>query len=317
MRITIIVINWNQKELTARCLESLGQSSTQATTILVDNGSQDGSAAYLPARFPHTELIALASNLGFGRACNIAIQRALQDPGCEAVFLVNNDAMLQARALDHLERAASAHPEAGILGPKIYYHNTADTLWYAGSRRRRGVLAARVIGRGRVDGRRYDRISEVDYVFGAAMFIRRLVFERIGMFDERFFLYLEDLDLCLRAQKAGFKLLFVPQARLWHVGSASTAHNLALRRYHHVRSTLRFLQKHLSPWALLPASVFWTAVFLRMICQDLLDDNARLLHCYGAALRDAFSDGQPPNDNSLDDEALASPTSPASSTRTG
>jgi GT2 family glycosyltransferase len=284
MKIATVVVNWNLKEITARCLESLERSTLPCKTIIVDNGSQDGSAIYLREHFPGTEVIALPTNLGFGSACNIAIQHALHDPGCEYVFLLNNDATVHEAALENLVQAAEAQPGAGVLGPKIYYRQSKDKIWYAGSNRRWGVLAATVPGRGETEYGQFDQPYEVDYVFGAAMFIRRRVFEDIGLFDERYFLYLEDLDFCLRAQASGYGLLFTPQSHVWHIGSASTAHNLALRRYHHVRSTILFLRTHASLLAILPAAVFWSAVLLKMIALDLLDGNAHLIRSYGSAL---------------------------------
>jgi GT2 family glycosyltransferase len=284
MKITTIVVNWNLKEVTARCLESLDRSAMPCKTIVVDNGSQDGSAIELRGRFPGVEVIALPQNLGFGGACNIAIRQALQDPGCEYVFLLNNDATLHENTLGNLARMAESHPGAAILGPKIYYRQAEDKIWYAGSKRRWGVLAATVPGRRQSDRGQFELPGEVDYVFGAAMFIRRQVFEDIGLFDERYFLYLEDLDFCLRAQAAGYGLLFVPQSHVWHIGSASTAGNLALRRYHHVRSSILFLRKHASLLAILPAAIFWCGVLLRMIALDLLDGNLHLVRSYGSAL---------------------------------
>ncbi|MBN1147953.1 MAG: glycosyltransferase family 2 protein [Anaerolineales bacterium] len=268
-RLATIVVNWNLEDETTRCLESLQGSQMPTSVILVDNGSQDGSADALAARFPPVELLRLPRNLGFGRACNLGIRRALADPGVEAIFLLNNDAAVHPAALGELLRAAQADPRAGILGPKVYARAAPAQVWYAGARRRRGVLAAADSGRGQVDRGQFEQPRRVDYVFGAAMWVQRPVFERIGLFDERFFLYLEDLDFCLRAQQAGFSPLFVPQALAWHTGSASTAGDAWLRRRHHLRSTALFLRKHLSPAWAAPALAFWAAVLLKVALGDL------------------------------------------------
>jgi GT2 family glycosyltransferase len=110
------------------------------------------------------------------------------------------------------------------------------------------------------------------------------VLDRIGLLDPRFFLYLEDMDYCLRAQSAGFRLLFVPQAQLWHLGAASTAHIPALRKYHLVRSTIYFLRKHAAMvWT--PAAVaFWTLVFLRAVLVDLLHGDLDSARAYSVGL---------------------------------
>jgi GT2 family glycosyltransferase len=246
LRVTIVVVNWNLKEETLNCLRSLAQLDHPSKTIVVDNGSDDGSTEYISHHFPQIELITLPSNVGFGAACNLAISQALKDTACEYIFLLNNDAVTHPHSLSELMKAALAHPEVGIFGPKVYYRDDPGRIWYAGARRRWGLLVATDTGRGQFDQGQFNTLREVDYVFGVAMLIRRSVFERIGLFDERFFLYLEDLDFCLRAQAAGFSLLFVPQAHVWHKGWASTINDQVRRRYHQVKSMTLFLKKHTS-----------------------------------------------------------------------
>lgn len=283
-RVTTIVVNWKLKEETLHCLRTLESLDLPGRVIVVDNGSDDGSVEYIARHFPQVELIALPSNVGFGAACNCAITRALENTACEYVFLLNNDAGVYSDVLSTLVGVAQAHPEAGILGPKVYYQDEPDKIWYAGARRRWGVLAAADTGRDQVDRGQFDTLREVDYVFGAAMLIRRSVFERIGLFDERFFLYLEDMDFCLRARKAGFSLLFVPQAHVWHKGSASTANNGGMRKHHFVKSTFRFVRKH-TPLALsLPSFVFWMLVFFRFIILDLACGNFAVIRSYWSGL---------------------------------
>jgi GT2 family glycosyltransferase len=170
------------------------------------------------------------------------------------------------------------------LGPKVYYHDQPERIWYAGARMRRGVLAAADTGRGQVDRGQFDQPSMVDYVFGTVMLIQRKVFESVGLFDERFFLYLEDLDLCLRAKKKGFSLLFVPEACVWHIGSASTAQHQEIRKFHYVKSTIIFLKKHLSRVVIPLALLFWSAVLIRMVIQDILRGNLSTLDTCWSAL---------------------------------
>jgi len=255
----------------------------------VDNGSGDGSAEHIAGYFTRVELIALPVNTGFAAACNCAIIRSLQDPACEYVFLLNNDAVIHPHALSELLEVAETCPASGILGPKVYYTDQPDVLWYAGARRRRIVLAAADTGRGQIDRGQFDTLRTVDYVFGTAMLIRRSVFERTGLFDERFFLYLEDLDFCLRAQTTGFSLLFVPQAHVWHKGSASTSHNLAMRKYHLVKSTACFLRKHTPLASCLPVLAFWLPVLSRDIITDLLHGKSSVVQSYWSGLMDGLA----------------------------
>ncbi|HMQ33314.1 MAG TPA: glycosyltransferase family 2 protein [Chloroflexaceae bacterium] len=287
-RVAAVVVNWRLPGRTIACLRSLEALATPCRAIVVDNGSGDGSAAAIAAAAPGAELIALPANLGFGAACNRAIALALRDPGCEAVLLLNNDATIEPGALAALLAEAAAHPEVGILGPKVRSSRDRRLLWYAGARRRRLVLAAAAPGRGRADAGAHEAPRAVDYVFGAAMLIRRPVLERVGGFDERYFLYLEDLDLCLRAQRAGFGLRYVPAALVWHEGSASTASDAGLRRFHYARSTALFLRRHLAGAALLPALAFWGLVALRAAALDLARGDLAALGDYAAGLRDGL-----------------------------
>lgn len=283
-RVAIIIINWKLKEATLACLRSLEHVTSSSRVIVVDNGSHDGSVEYLQQHAPYIDLIALPTNTGFGYACNQAISHALTDAACEYVWIINNDALVDPGALTALLNAAEQHPDAGILGTKIYYHDRRDTFWYAGARRRRYVLAAADTGRGQHDYGQFETVREVDYVFGAAMLIRREVLETIGTFDEQFFLYLEDLDLCIRAQQANIRLLFVPEARIWHSVSASTRRCLGMRRYHMVKSTLLFLKKHTSTSSFAIVLLFWLLVYLRFVLTDLLQGQFATLRAYALGL---------------------------------
>lgn len=283
-RVLTVVVNWELKENTAECLQSLQALETPTEIVVVDNGSKDGSVEYITNRFPQVHVLALPENLGFGAACNRAIREKLQIERHDFVFLLNNDAVVHPSAMSHLLALAGEHPEAGIFGPKIYFNDPPDKIWYAGARRRRMVLAAADTGRGEVDYGQFDTTRQVDYVFGAAMLIRREVLEQAGLLDESFFLYLEDLDLCLRAGQAGFKSMFVPQAKVWHLGSASTAQNLSLRKFHYIRSTIFFLKKHVSLSLIAPVASFWALVFMRMVFSDVLNGKPALIQAYWSGI---------------------------------
>ena len=120
-QVTTIVLNWRQKERTLRCLKALERLETPCHTIMVDNGSGDGSVNAISKHFADIELISLPDNIGFAAGCNVAIRKALEQPDCEYVFLVNNDAVLHPKALQKLLASAGRYPEGAILGPKVYY----------------------------------------------------------------------------------------------------------------------------------------------------------------------------------------------------
>lgn len=280
VEVAVIIINWKLPEKTIECLSSLTQAETPHHTIVVDNGSGDHSVSLIQQKFPDITLMPLAENIGFGAACNVAIEHALKNEACNYVLLLNNDTIIAPHALTKLIQTAAIHSTAGIFGPKIYYRNPRKIIWYAGARCRRGVLAAADTGRGEIDNGQFDARHKVDFVFGAAMLIRRDVFERIGFFDQQFFLYLEDMDFCIRARKAGFTLQFVPQAHVWHDGSASTENNGAFRKYHHARSTILFLKKHV-PLIHMPSVMsFWLLVLIRAVAGELWRGNTAVISSY-------------------------------------
>ena len=284
MTARVIIVNWNRIEDTLRCLASLEGSVERQHIIVVDNGSSDGSTAAIRERFPEVGVLALPRNEGFARACNRGISLALREKYCEYILLLNNDTIVHREALERLLAAARLHPRAGILGPKIYSLEQPDLLWSAGARRRRLVLAAADTGHRRLDEGQFDHRRKVDYIFGAAMLLSRELLEDVGFFDERFFLYLEDLDLCMRSQAAGYENILVPQAHLWHVGSASTHHDPTLRIYHLVRSSILFVSKHTNLRMAGIVLFFWSAVFVREVMQSLYRGQIASVRAYFSGL---------------------------------
>lgn len=286
--ILVVIVNWNLKQETVACLESLENTGYPCDVVVVDNGSEDNSAEEIASRFPLVRVLALSRNLGFAAACNLGLKQGLSER-THYVLLLNNDTTVDGQLLVELVRAAESHPDAGILGPIVYNACEPDRLWHAGARRRRWVLAAVNLAQEQVDEGQFDRIREVDYVFGCGMFVRRQVLEAIGTLDPRFFLYLEDMDYCLRAQAAGYRLLCVPGAKIWHRGSASTASDPALRKYHLVRSTWLFLRKHAVRLWVPAAVVFWGLVFLRAVIVDMLQGDLTGLRARLRGLLDGWN----------------------------
>ncbi|KKK89495.1 hypothetical protein LCGC14_2732510 [marine sediment metagenome] len=287
--VVTVIVNWKLKEDTVYSIKSLQQSDIHTSIIVVDNGSNDGSAEYIAQQCPDVELMVLPSNIGFGPACNRAMSKVLKEKKYDFIFFLNNDATIHPSALSELINAAQIYPEAGIFGAKVYYSDKPDTIWYAGAHRRQGVLAVTDVARGQIDCEQFQCCHEVDYIFGAAMLVRRNVFEKVGFFDKRFFLYLEDLDLCIRAQKAGFSLLFVPNAHVWHKGSASTSKKISLRRFYMAKSTIHFLRKHTTPISRLPVFMLWVFIYLNDIFSDIIRGDIANLKAYWAGFMHGIS----------------------------
>ena len=231
--IVAVTLNWNGGADTVRAVESL----QGIETIVVDNGSTAGSDAEVERRFPEVELIRTGANLGFAGGNNVGIKRALER-GADWVLLLNNDAIAGEGIAAALERAAAARPDAGLLACKIYLHD--DVLQYAGASFAPILgYSGRLTGYGQRDDGRWDQLRDVGRADGAAMAASRAAIERVGLLDEELFAYVEDVDWSLRMRAAGFAVVFVPEARVWHRGSGSTGGaGSATSLYYATRNTL-------------------------------------------------------------------------------
>lgn len=231
-KVSIVIVNWNGREDTLECLASVGKlerEDVQLDVIVVDNGSRDNSVSAIRDKFPKTILIENETNLGFAGGNNAGIAYALKE-NADAVWLLNNDTIVHKHALIAL---TGAHGD--IVGSKIYFapgfeyykdrYTKADrgkVIWYAGGVIDWQNMYASHRGVDEVDHGQYEKTLETDFVTGCSMMVRSEVFTRIGDFDERYYLYLEDVDLCLRARRAGFGIMYTPASVVWHKNAGSS-----------------------------------------------------------------------------------------------
>ena len=269
----IIVLHWRELELTRACLASLHTLDYRPYQVLVvDNGSDDGSLERIRAEFPYVLSIGLAANLGFAGGCNAGIKYALRH-GANYVMLLNNDTQISPELLAQLVRVAEKEPRLGILTPKVVWHDQPQRLYGLGGYRL--PFRVRLQGMGALDrGPWTGPPVHLDFVFGCCMLIKRQVFEQIGLFDERFFMYFEDIDLCYRATDAGFMVGYLPEAVVPHVGAGSTLRRSGMREFLLGRSRQVFFRKHIDGWWWLVYSLyepFYTVRFvLRLLRQRQL-----------------------------------------------
>jgi GT2 family glycosyltransferase len=237
VKLVAVTINWNGGADTLRALDSLAGIET----VVVDNGSTDGSDAAIAER--DVELIRTGENLGFAGGNNVGIRAALER-GADWVLLINNDSIAGEGLAEALERAAQARPDAGILACKIYLHD--DVLQYAGASFNAALgYSGRLAGYGRRDDGRWDDLRDVGRADGAAMAVSRAAIEHAGLLDEQLFAYVEDVDWSLRIRAAGFAVVFVPDAKVWHLGSASTGGAASTTNlYYGTRNTLVVAERH-------------------------------------------------------------------------
>jgi GT2 family glycosyltransferase len=241
----VIVLSWNGKNDTLECLASLQQLTYQnARIVVVDNASCDGTVDAIHLAFPNAELIVNASNLRFAEGNNVGIRWSLERRA-EYVLLLNNDTVVDPEFLSHLVEAAENKEQIGIAGPKIYYFDDQKRIWFAGGLIKWWRGRVTHIGIREVDNGRYDTTTVVDYITGCCMLIKRNVIETIGMLDEQYYIYGEDVDLCIRASRSGYKSVYVPSSRVWHKLSASTKGHLSwFKNWNKLESQLRLMARY-------------------------------------------------------------------------
>lgn len=253
-KVFVVILHYKGKKLTQECLLSLKKSKKDGfdlEVVVVDNDSPE-PLEDIKRKFPQTVFLKASHNLGFSGGNNLGIKYALQN-GADYVLLLNNDTISDKNLIFELLQAADSDSLSGILGPKIYfapeyeYHRfrysqqqRGRVFWYAG-----GVIdwqnifaSHRAVDE--VDKGQYDKSEQTDFVSGCAMFVKRDVFNKVELFDNRYFLYLEDLEFCIRAKNKGYKILYCPRAKVWHYNAGSSQVGGPLHDYFFTRNRLLF-----------------------------------------------------------------------------
>lgn len=251
--VVIVLLNWNGFSYTADCLKSLARlnrSGCEVTTVVVDNHSQDGSVAKIRKMFPGVVTLPQERNLGYAGGNNVGFRYALQNK-VGYVWVLNNDTLVHEQALAELVRYVD-RPGVGVLGAKIYfadgkeYHKNrykkeerGKVIWYAGGKIDWANMYASHRGVDEVDTGQYEQVSDTDFVTGCSFFAPVRVLQQTGVFDEKFYMYLEDLDLCMRIKRRGYRLIYVPQAVIWHINAGSSGGSGSrLHEYYQTRNRL-------------------------------------------------------------------------------
>jgi GT2 family glycosyltransferase len=223
-KVAIIILNWNGKEDTIECLESVKEITyLNYEILLVDNGSTDGSIECFRERYPGMEIIENTENLGFAEGNNVGIRRAM-DEGADYVLLLNNDTVVDKEFLGWLVKVAESDPKIGFVGPKVYYYDYCgrkDVLNFAGGKLNIWKGISYHIGKNEIDNGQYNEIKKVDFVEGSCLLVKNKTIQKIGLLDSVYFTYWEENDWCMKGFKAGYYAVFAPIAKIWHKVAAS------------------------------------------------------------------------------------------------
>jgi len=268
--LSVIIVTWNTREMTLRCLEHLrkGLAGMDAEVFVVDNASSDGTAEAVRAKHPEAKLLVMERNLGFAGGNNAAIPKAAG----RYVLLLNSDAMVEPGAARELLSFMETHKDAAACGAQLLNQdgtrqNSFDNF---------PTFITELVPKGLLRGifpkkypskrQEYREPLEVDSVLGACMMIRAEAIRKVGVLDEGFFFLYEETDWCLRMKKAGWRIFFAPSARVLHLQGQTKASKRAAAKIEHYRSLYAYFRKHYgAPRAALFRGLKFCALFANML----------------------------------------------------
>jgi GT2 family glycosyltransferase len=238
-----VILNSNRRDDTLACLSSLEHNSyTNQRIIFLDNASSDGSVDAVRSFFPDVQIIELDQNLGYAGNNDVGITAAL-DQGADWVFVLNEDTILAPDCLEKLVAVGESARNIGIIGPMVYHYDEPGVIQSAGGKMNR-FFQSWHRGQNEIDLGQFANRESVDWISGCGIMVRREVIEQVGAIDERFFYYVEEFEWCVRVTKSGWKIIHVPQAKLWHKGVQRNYQPKPSIMYYLTRNRLFLLYKH-------------------------------------------------------------------------
>ena len=257
MDLSIIIVNYNTKKLLGNCIASIlkDKSKLSSEIIVIDNCSTDGSADFVAQNFPQVNLLLSEQNRGYSYACNLGLRQSKGDFIC----LLNADTEVETGALEKMMGFFQSHPGAGAVGPKVLnedgtlqsscrnfpslFRTFCENIFLWES-----IRPNRILGTFLLRYWMHDKVREVDYVVGCCIMVKREVLDDTGFLDETFFMYSEEVDWCFRIRKAGWKIYFLPDAKIIHHKGKSTDPEEPRMFIELHKSAIRFVRKHYPKW---------------------------------------------------------------------
>jgi GT2 family glycosyltransferase len=242
-KIFIVILNWNGKNDTLECLASVAKINyPNFITLVIDNGSTDDSVEAFQKEFPQIKILKTEKNLGFAEGNNVGIRYALGE-GADGILLLNNDTIVDPNLLRGFVKGMEEHPKAGILGAKIYLYKDREHLDHLGGNWNPKKGCFDFIGNHDL-GENWQKSCEMEYVCGAAFYVKREVLVNVGFLEPKFFLVWEESDFCFRARKLGYQVLSCMDAKIWHKVSSSFVGGKPHSNYFWWRNRLLWMQRN-------------------------------------------------------------------------
>lgn len=253
----VVIVNWNLKDSLRETLKSFRKVNYPDLQIVVsDNASSDGSQDMVRAEFPEVHLLTREKGLGYAKGASIGLEYLTDQT--KYIFSTTNDVEVDPEMISRLVEYAEKNPDAGVVGTKILFYDRPDVIWHAGGRINPLHGHPRHIGWERKDHPRYDHVRECDYVTGCGFLLRSEALKKAGYFKEDLVFYAEDAELCYRIRENGYRIMFLPSARMWHKVETTLAKNRAVQLQYSTRNSLYLLQRHRVGWY--PLSL-WVYIF--------------------------------------------------------
>ncbi len=244
-KVAVVILNWNRKDNVLDCLKHIYELDYPLyQVIVVDNASTDDSVAAIRQQYPEVVLVVNDRNYGAPEGKNIGLRKALESE-MDVVFMVDNDIVVAKDSLSQLMKVLDEIPNAGTVGAKMYDYSKPDILLSAG-----GIIDfTENVSRGRGDCEKdvgkFEKVEEVDYLWGGAMIATREVLEKVGLFDTEYLGYwFEDSDYSVRVRKAGYKVIFCGPSKVWHRPHKTIEQFSFRKKYLATRNAIRFMKKH-------------------------------------------------------------------------
>jgi GT2 family glycosyltransferase len=264
-KVLAICVNWNGRGVLRETVNSLlGSNYAGLDVLVVDNASTDDSITSLPGK---VGVVRLETNLGYGGAINAVVRPLLETESASHFLLLNNDVILAEGAVSALIEYAK-DKEPGVFGPRIVRFDAPGRLEAAWGKVSWSHVLARYYGKNANKNRsQWERFRQVELLLGSVLLVHRQIFEKVGLFDENFFMYHEEVDFLFRTRRSGFPVYYCPKAEVIHHGAHSTRQQPLKKVYWIRRNAIHFLRKHQANG--LQWTYFWTTLVLSLLFNAL------------------------------------------------
>tara|TARA_B110000438_G_scaffold88694_1_gene88173 strand:- start:5 stop:862 length:858 start_codon:yes stop_codon:yes gene_type:complete len=261
-KVHLIVLNWNDKELSGKCLSSIEKVSyPNYKVLIVDNNSEDGSVDFFKENFSQYDILALESNLKYAGGNNAAVEY-LKPKEEDFLVFINNDTIVSSDFLDHLIEPFLNDPNCIITVPKILFAMDINKIWYAGGIVNMWKGKIDHIGIRNFDGPRYSFMMETDYATGCCLCINSADFKKLDYFDTMFNMYCEDVDLSIRAKRMNRKIVYSPKSIILHSVSQSLGENSFKKIQNKLLGQVKLFWKHASGLQIITLTFHWLLFYL-------------------------------------------------------